>query len=324
MQCKLFFNTRGEDYILEVKTMNNYAFCLCIDPEYSKQIIKKYNQNNYIMYVFWGNEILQREFWDSISCNSLLSKPKMIFIRATQKISKEDYLTIENRVLHNNSIFCLFSIEQETIPSHICESILYKTAEESGQIHKQKTITRKNIVQYIKEYCQEKGFSIEQQALKYICDLLPCTLSSIHNECNKYMLYSENNYIDINTVIETTSYHAEYTIWQFIDAIFNGEDIISLWHALLEQNSFFTISSMLQRELRIAGGLLSKESIPIQSFLKDQKSKRAKQLGYEGIAEIFLLLSGIEQKIKSGEITENQGLEYIICYIPYIVKSKVR
>ena len=81
---------------------------------------------------------------------------------------------------------------------------------------------------------------------------------------------------------------------------------------------------MLQRELRIAGALLCNDSISIQPYLKEKKQKIAQRLKYTGIATIFTLLAETEYKIKSGEITESQALEYIICYIPYIVGKNMK
>lgn len=299
--------------------MLHYAFCLSNDSEYIKKIIAGYNKEKYIQYTFWGNESLQTEFWNSISSNSLLSKPKLILIRNAHKIVKEEYLAIERFLIHSESIFCVFAIEQDTIPSHIQSSQLYSYAVENKQIHKQIAITKKTISQYIKDYCNANGYEIEQQALAYLREILPCTLSAIHNECNKYMLYAETKKIDINIVKDVTSYQTEYSIWQFIDEILGGRDITSIWNTILEQCSFFTISAMLQRELRIAGAILSNDTLSLQPYLLEKKQRIAKQLQYKGIAQIFTILLEMEHKIKSGEITESQALEYSICYIPYII-----
>ena len=304
--------------------MNNYAFCVCTDSEYIKNIVQGYNRETYIQYTFWGNESLQGDFWNSISSNSLLSKPKLLLIRNAHKICKEEYIEIESFLLRNESIFCIFAIEQESIPSYIQSSQLYSNAEREKQIHKQIALTKKNIIQYTKEYCKKKGYTIDHQALSYIREVLPCTLSAIHSECDKYMLYSDSNTIDIDIVKATTSYQIEYNIWQCIDDILWGRDITTIWKTLLEESSYFTISSMLQRELRIAGALLCNDSISIQPYLKEKKQKIAQRLKYTGIATIFTLLAETEYKIKSGEITESQALEYIICYIPYIVGKNMK
>lgn len=297
----------------------HYAFCLSQESEYIKDTIKKYNHDKYIQYTFWANEILSQEFWNSISSNSLLSKPKLLILRNSHKLSKEEYLLIEESVLINNDIFILFAIEQENIPSYIEQSVLFRHAKESRRVHKQELITRKNIIQYIEKYCKDKGFSLETKALIFLKDIIPCNLSAIQSECDKFILSSMNNTITLDIVKQTISYTLEHSIWHCLEQIVKGENILLVWNSLTENHSFFTVSAILQRELRLLGALLCEEEISLPHYIVEKKQVLSKKIQLKGITALFNTLSSMEYNIKIGNITEQEALEYTLCTLPYII-----
>lgn len=299
---------------------SNYAFCICSESEYILSVLEQYNSSSYIQYTYWCNESIPSSLWRSIGGASLLSKPILVLLRNAHKLHKEDYRAIALAVHSNRAIFCLFVLEQEHIPSYIESSSLYKEAQAHGNIHTQVALTRKTLGKYIQTYCTQHGYTIDEQALAYIQDILPCTVSAIHNELSKLMLSSLSScHIDYDTVVSSTSYAKEHTIWYCIEQILRGGDITEIWLSLIADISFFSLSAMLQRELRIAGALISGDPISLPQYLMKGKQSLAKILHYKGIAMVYTTLLTLEGKIKNGAISEEQAIEYMICFISYTI-----
>ena len=219
-------------------------------------------------------------------------------------------------------VYLVFIVRKEKLDDR--KKIVKELKKNSTVIECNKILSH-NLNNYLRNYINENGYNIQNDALSLLIEKSSSNLSNLINECNKIFLYKEDDKnitaIDVDNLVFK---NIEDNIFELINAILekNKEKIINIYNDLLLKgeepiklivmiaNQFRLI---LQVKLMIKNGYKEKDMAsiinehPYRVKLATQTSFTINQL-----IKYLRQLQKLDFKIKSGEIDKNFGLEMFL------------
>ncbi|MGL4722705.1 MAG: DNA polymerase III subunit delta [Desulfovibrionaceae bacterium] len=310
--------------------LNPFTFCISEDSQLLSIEIEMLLKNAFPKMcsierkTYWGTEELPTLFWDTIQTASFFTNPHIIILRKANELSPTVWKTLSNVVSHIQADRILFFfIESKLVPKHIKELPCYQHARAKKWIIEKTKLTKQTIPFFIQQYITSKGFHIERKTLEYLSKVLPQDAYAITTELDKMMIYSDGSTLSTSHLDTILSYTPEHTIWNLLDIMQDNKNISSLL-STVENTSFFLFSSLLQKDLCVYIQFIMGEPPNLAPFLYKQKEKIASSLNIENVQTIFSILSETEYKIKIGNITEKQALEYALISIQKIFSTHAK
>ncbi|MBG93055.1 MAG: DNA polymerase III subunit delta [Chloroflexi bacterium] len=194
---------------------------------------------------------------------------------------------------------------------------------------------------WIQLRAQEKKIDIENDAIKSIIELMGANLRSIDNELDKLKTFvraRSTNYISVNDTTLLTPMSKDENLFNLVDSIVEGNisKSFQLMHNILNSGKVAPsrIVSLISRQTRlmirtaelleqgtekkmIGDNIGVRANYPLDKIIKQTKNSDLKK-----IISNLRYLELTDSYIKQGKMTEQLGLELIICN--FAVKKTVR
>ena len=200
----------------------------------------------------------------------------------------------------------------------------YKTIEKMGYICELKTQSKGNLKSFIGARCKDEGKSIDDAAADALISATGGDLNTISNELEKLFAYTAGRDViskaDINAIC---SICLEDRVFDMIEAIGKKDSAtaMSLYNDLLELKEA-PVKILILMERQFLGIAQVKDTPGIEAskigikgvapFLVGKYRKQAENFSIEELKELLKLFEDMEYRIKTGRISDRNGLEIII------------
>ncbi len=300
-----------------------------------EEIIKKININKNNIIKYSSNETYLEDIIEDASMISLFQDKKLIIIQdanyfsgAKNDIPNNSELLLSYMNNYNTNTYIIFSLISDKIDSRLK---ITKKITEIGLIYEIKKYESNYISNFIKEYLNDKGYSINSIDLNYFANRVYHDTNNIINELNKLILYKDDNKIIVQGDIDDiVSLNVENDIFILIENITkkNISRSLDLYHELLHKNEEpIKIIALLESQYRLiyqvqkmsTKNIFEKEMASILN-VHPYRVKLALELSYQyttnELEKYIKALSTLDQNIKMGNIFNGEiGLELFILKI---------
>lgn len=297
--------------------------------------IKQFQLEHWEKKVFWADEPLESEFWNSISTANLFGPGKVVVVRLANKLNKgfwdqvKPYLTTTNK-----SSLSIFFFEQEWStkeppwPAWFKKHALYQLAQKNKWIFSSKGLNRKNIAKFIQDYLAEKKITIPPILLNKLSQLLPLDSTYCLHELEKLEILASADREVKKEHLQILNLEIDENIFDFINLLLTSPHSLKTWlhknnYLGQEKDIIFRLLSLLEREAKILWMLYFGEKVYLPNFVQQRKKNLALKLGPSKIGFLFDLCLDLELKIKTGQITPSEALDYLIFKISNLKKGEL-
>lgn len=153
----------------------------------------------------------------------MASDYQIIIVKEAQELKGLDKLDSNTEILINylsqplNSTILIFCYNKESFDKR---TRLYKAFDKAGIIFESKKLSEDKIFKWIKSFFANNNKTIKDEAVNLLIDYLGNNLTSIANELNKILLYSENiKEIQVSIVEKVVGASRDYNNFELIKAI---------------------------------------------------------------------------------------------------------
>lgn len=285
-----------------------------INQEVNK-LIKKYDIDPII---YSNGESLDNILLD-VSTASMFSDEKLIVIKNHPAFEKEmDSKYFIDAIENNNDVKVIFSYETAKLDKKIS---LIKFLLSNAKCTEFKSIDSKNVIPTIKKIVEEKGGTIDNNALIQMANKLPEDLRIIMNEVEKLLF--ENHHITISMVNTSIGEYLKDDFFALSNSL-TARDPIGIMHAYKKKKAasedatyiISQISSTLSLALTVSSyreqGLSNSdisEKLKIHIFRIKKASELISSSNGSNIKELIKSLAQLDADIKMGIIDPEHGIE---------------
>ena len=201
---------------------------------------------------------------------------------------------------------------------------VYKEIEKNGYVCELKKQSQGDLKTFIKSKCEQEGFAIEPAAVEKLIDATNGDLNNISNELQKLLAYcAYEKKITAADVDKVCAVSIENKIFEMIEAIGKKDNIkaIALYNDLIALKEP-PIKILILLERQFMGIAQVKGSVNIDAsqigmkgvapFVVKKYRAQADNFSQEALENLLKLFEDMEYKIKSGLISDRNGLEIII------------
>ena len=307
-----------------------FYFCNCPDASLSKQhvdsLLESFDgiwQNKVEKHVFWPDELADSKFWNTLTLQTLIPTPKLIIVRAAHTILAADWKKISSAVgVPRNAILPVFFLESAwekgtaKIPAHITKLKCFEFAKKKNWKYDNIGINDNNISNYLVQEGKKVGLQFDRDTLNMLRETTIPDSLFIQNLFSQLSLFAEDGKITPQVISQVTAYAPEMVIFDLIRDMENA-NFSNIWQRLALENDkgesfLFPLISLLARDARILWQANAGENPYLHPSIKEIKTRKAKKLGFSGIAEIFRIVLDADFSVKSGRNDPLQALEKVI------------
>ena len=280
--------------------------------------------------VFWGDSNLDNDFWECLGMQNLFGSGTLILLRNAQALPAEIWKKLSIALGQANPavwvILCLeveFERGKPKIPAHISRLKAYEFARKQSWIWQNPGLDKAGVMQdYIREQAGKIGLKIPPLLLPELAELLPPDATAVKLELEKLNLLMHNESGESELKREHLALIGERAgadIYQVLRALQNNQNLTTVWAMVLASETgsandrmLFGFLGALVREARILWQLLFSENVYVPPGALNEKKALARKLGVRKLAELWELALEAEKGVKSGEVSEEQALEYLM------------
>ena len=308
-----FYLIYGEEEYLIKKEIEN----IVKEKNIEEEGIIKYNLNEQSI-----NEVIEEASMVGLfSSNKLIICDNCYFLTSEkQKDNKEDLLELEKYIDKPfDDVTIVFIVKEEKLDER---KKIVKSLKKVSSVIECNSLQSHDLYNYINNYFKENGYKIEISLVRLLVDKVKYDLSNIINECDKLMLYKDEDKVikkeDIDNLIrenfqdnvfELTNAILEKNIEKKIkiykDLLLLGEEPIKL--IVMVSNQF---RLLLQVKLMVKHGY---KQIDMANIIKEHpyRIKLALNSNYsqKEIIDNLKKLYQLDYDIKNGIIDKNFGFE---------------
>ncbi len=222
-------------------------------------------------------------------------------------------------------------------------SSLYKAVKKNHIIYEALKLDHNQMIKWCDKIIKKNNFSLPASELDYFIDKTGYfykdslkNLQDIENEIKKlsFIFQSKGNIdtVDIDAVVIQ---NFESNIFKLIDYIFKGnpKDSLILYNGLIKnEESALMVLTMISRQILIIAKyfLLSQkgytasmaaQKLSVHPYVLKKAAEHASKIDYGFCIKMLNLCLDTEYRIKTGQISENIGVELIIGKISQKIKS---
>lgn len=316
-----------------------YSICLCPDSRLLQTRLDTLLAANppangsWQKIIFWGDEGLDKGFWEHLTLQGLFAVPKALVLRRAEALIAD----ILNRELcpallpltpRNPAgplpsplvwpIICLevnFERGQPKVPAHIQRNACYIQAQERGWLDVTPPLAGAALLSFIRLEASRLGLVLNDTELGALAAALPPDASTLCSELARLALMAkEDGKLPPGAVLEGSA--QELNIFEMLRIVQQNSKAPLVWRRILEdrlqgENMVFAFIAILLREARALWQSLYGGSAGLPQQIAMQKKITAQGLGAASIARIWDLALQAEKGIKSGERSPDQAFEML-------------
>lgn len=269
----------------------------------------------------------------------VIIKNSEFFKTGSKNFSKEDEKKlvsyIENPAASTILIFVPGEIDKR--------SSIYKAVKKNHTVYEAVKLDHNQMVKWCNEIIKKNGFSISLSELDYFIDKTGYfykdslkNLQDIENELKKLsFVYQSKGKIENSDIDSVVIQNFESNIFKLIDYIFKGnpKDSLILYNGLIKnEESALMVLTMISRQILIIAKyfLLSQkgytqamaaQKLSVHPYVLKKAAEQASKIDYGFCIKMLNLCLDTEYRIKTGQISENIGVELIIGKISQKIKA---
>ena len=314
-----------------------FYFCICPDPELSRQKIRGLlngfppSVGAWKELVFWGEDGLGDEFWQALTVQNLFGEHRAVILRGAQALLADDWRALSRALATVPPtvwpFLCLetaFDGKGPKLPAHVTKLKCRAFAVEKGWVWESPGLNAAGLKDLVRGYCAAQGLTLAPGSLEAIAAALPPDALGARLELEKIALAAPDKTITPESAA-IIAHEPDIDVFAFLRAIEaqakgaaagerGGNDFLQVWRAVLvdevsKETMLFPFVGALVREARVLWQILFKEKVFIPNYALAEKQKLARTLGLRGVAALLDLALAAEWGIKSGERKEEQALE---------------
>lgn len=273
---------------------------------------------------FWGDDGLPPRFWESLTLQDLLGKPRLIVVRQAHALPADDWKKLATALARPNdqawAVFCLEGdFDQKgnpKIPKHISKHKFWDVANQRGWTWASPGLNPRSIRDHVARWASSRGLSFAPGALEAVSAAMPPDAMAVRRELEKIELAAVDSVILPEHA--ALSAHSEgLNIFAFISALQSGRAPVRVWEQVFadqgeSDGGVFRFLAMLMREARTLWKLAVGENVWVHSNDRAAKTNLARRLGTRGTGRIWDLAVEAELGIKSGRRKPDQAMEMLI------------
>ena len=311
-----------------------FYFCVCPDPELSRQKIRDLLKNfpppsgHWQEVVFWGEDGLGDDFWQALTVQNLFGASRAVILRGAQALLADDWRALSRALATAPPtvwpFLCLetaFDGKGPKIPAHVAKLKAWTFAKDKGWAWESAGLNAAGLKDMTRDYCVMHGLTLAPGALEAIAAALPPDALAARLELDKIALAAKDGELTPESAA-IIAHEPDIDVFAFLRAIeaqarggdAGQKDFLRAWRAVLldevsREAMLFPFIGALVREARTLWQVLFKEKVFIPNYVLAEKQNLARSLGLRGVAALWNLALEAERGIKSGERKEDQALE---------------
>jgi len=293
----------------------------------NKLIDPAYREFNYK--VFYGDKLSMNEVINDLETLPLMSKHKLVVIKETEKINKNDEKKLVNYFsqLSSKNIFStLIIIYKEGRPN----KELITAIKRIGIIANFNITDKGKLALWIKSKFRQSNKKITPEALFYLQSIVSSDLDRLFNEIEKIDIYTKDQkIIEKEDVMITIGGSEAVNIFKVLDSVGDKdiknaiEGLVKLNQGNLHHLSIFAmiyrqIKLILQTKLLLAGGFNFKEvekKLKLPYFVVEKIIKQSKKYTFREICKSYELLNIADLELKDSQKEPKIILEELVVNI---------
>ncbi|WP_298067907.1 DNA polymerase III subunit delta [uncultured Mailhella sp.] len=283
--------------------------------------------------VFWGDEELDRRFWDRLTLQGLDSRLKVLVVRGAQQLPAETWKQLSSALATPRPgvlpVFCLegpWEKGRPKLPASIAHLKCLAFADKKGWVWRSAGLDARSLRSYLQRQARDMGFSLTPDALNMLAEILIPDASAVHGALEQLFLAAENGTADAALVRQTTEFTPEAVIFDVIRQIERGQSA-EVWKTLLREGDggeslLFPLLALLAREGRMLWQMLAKERVYCPQYVEAEKRRIAAALGFSGLVRLFAALERAECSVKTGSVQPVQAVEILTAELSLLFRRR--
>ncbi len=311
-----------------------FYFCICPDAAFmhealTRDLLQPVASESSEIATFWGDEGLDRRFWDMLTLLSLDARLQVLVVRGAQQLSADIWKKLSSAlaVPHPSAlpVFCLegpWEKGKPKIPAHIAKLKCLSFADSKRWIWRSAGLDGRSMRPYIQRRSAEVGLRLDNEALNALAGMLIPDASAIRGVLDQLCLAARDGEVDVSLVRQMTEFTPEAVIFDVIRLLEHGHDS-KVWNMLLREGDggeslFFPLLTLMAREGRMLWQMLAGDKVYCPQYVEDEKRRIATELGFSGMARLFAALAHAEFVVKSGAMQPLQAMERLVAELSLV------
>ncbi len=273
--------------------------------------------------LFWGDEDLDRRFWDALTLQGLGSRMKVLVVRLAQELPAETWKRLSSALATPRSnvlpVICLegpWEKGQPKLPAVIARLKCLIFAEKKGWVLRLAGLDGRSLRPYVQKKAKERGLCLSPDAVDMLTEMVLPEASAVQGVLEQLSLASRDGMVDAPLVRQVTKFATEGVIFDLVRHLEHGNSA-EVWKALTREGDggeslLFPLLALLAKEGRMLWQMRAKESVYCPRHVEGEKRRLAETLGFSGLTCLFEELERTEYGVKSGAVQPVQAVESLV------------
>jgi DNA polymerase-3 subunit delta len=287
--------------------------------------------------IFWGDEPLEDRFWEKLTRQSLFDQFRAVILRQAQSkiLEQSGELKKISAALGRGSEriwpFICFEVPYEKgkikIPPFVLKLQCVSFAQKQGWYKEIPPLDSRSLKKFAAKEALALGLKLSSEDIKTLSSFMPPDAGAIKLAMAKVALACPEKSLT-KEALSMFEPLREMDVFAFLQGLQSGRNPEAVWGQFMQDQislddaGLFAFLSMLQREARILWQLLSGEPVALPSFLIQNKTSLAKNMGFGKLARIWDFALLADKGVKSGEHSAKQAFEMLIAELFQLFKNK--
>jgi DNA polymerase-3 subunit delta len=275
--------------------------------------------------MFWGNEADGGKIVDIASAYPMMSQYRMVVVKDALKLSTTG-LDALCRYLEKPSPTTKIVL---TTPKADGRSKVVEKIKSKSCFVEFKPLYERQVPQWIRDYLQQKGYAIEQEAAVLLASLVGTNLRAIVNELEKIIINLSGKKISAADVRAFANFSKNLSVFDLTDAI-GSKDLsraLMILNLMLQTGESPTgILAMLSRHfvslLKLKDAMTQRKSqgemaslAGIPPFFVEKSIKMAEKYSLSEFPQIFERMLETDLALKSSQLSDSVAMQTLIIQI---------
>ena len=317
-----------------------FYFCICPDSAFmrealTRELLDALASDSPEIATFWGDEGLDRRFWDMLTLLGMDARLRVLVVRGAQQLSAETWKKLSSALATPRPgvlpVFCLegpWEKGQPKLSAHISKLKCLAFADKKRWVWRSSGLDARSMRPYIQRRSSEMGLSLDTQALNTLTEMLIPDASAIQGVLQQLSLAAVDGKVDVSLVRQMTEFTPDAVIFDVIRQLERGQ-IAEVWKTLLREGDggeslLFPLLSLMAREGRLLWQMQAGDKVYCPQYVEAEKRRAAATLGFSGLAQLFAVLEHAEYMVKSGAMQPLQAMEGLVAELSFLFPSKVK
>lgn len=276
------------------------------------------NEMNDFNKIIFDNENFSTEkFIESLSMLPLGAEKRFILLKYISKLNENDKKAISKAL--------------DNIPESTCIALVYNDTWrflKSGEVVDCGKMDFNMLSKFIALELKKSNKEISSDALRIFIELCSYDMTKISTELKKISCYSDEQIIEKDDVLSLVNADEEFQIFELTENLGNknGAKVLKILSNLIEkkepiQNLFGLISNHFRRVAHISISGMNESELASIFGVKEYAIIKAKQqskyFSKGQLKNILKLLEDVDQMIKSGKMSADNAIYYLVFKILY-------